>query len=463
MKNPSLTSGSIPAQVRNLALPSSIGLFFQTMYNVVDSFYAGQISTQALAALALSFPVYLLIIATGGGLSRGASALIANAIGEGDEPKQTVYVAQSVSLGVIVSLVLMLTGLAVSRSLFQLLGAEGEYLEFALSYMTPIFLGSFFFVLVNLTNAILIASGDSKTFSKVLVTGFFLNLILDPWFLYGGFGLPAMGIAGIAWATVLIQALGSCFMLGTVIKRGLLNLDCTHHLLPNWKVYREILYQAIPASFNIMSVALGFFVVTYFLKFFGEPAVAAFGVTTRIEQIGLLPTFGLYSAIMALVGQNNGARNYDRVRETMRLCNRIGLALVVTSSLLIFFFSRPLIGIFTDDPEVVEIGITYVNIMMLIQWSYVMTSTHLAFLQAIKRPIYGLFESVLRKVLLPLPLIYWLVLHLDLPVTAVWYSMAGTNVFMTIITVIYGQVILRRLADSRSEPSDGIEIGPLET
>lgn len=445
MKNKLLTTGSIAKHIRDLALPSSIGLFFQTMYNVIDSFFAGQISTTALAALGLSFPVFLLIIAAGGGLSRGASALIANAIGSKEVEKQRRYIAQSLSLGVVVSVVLMCIGLLIAKPLFQLLGATGEYLAIALQYMTPIFLGSIFFIITNLSNAILIASGDSKTFSKVLVVGFFLNLILDPWFLYGGFGLPAMGIAGIAWATVLIQVASSIYMFSTVMRRGLLNLRPWRCLLPDLKVYREIATQALPASFNIMSVALGFFVITYFLKFYGEPTVAAFGVTTRIEQIGLLPTFGLYAAIMALVGQNNGARNFDRVRTTMRICNRVGLALVLTTSFLIYVCADPLMRIFTSDPEVIKIGIGYTHIMMLIQWSYVMTSTHLAMLQAIKRPMYGFYESILRKVLLPLPLLYAFVLMYDFEVEWVWYGVAAANVFMTVITVVYGQSVLKRI------------------
>ena len=445
MSTRQLTTGSIPAHVRSIALPSSIGLFFQTMYNVVDSFYAGQLSTTALAALGLSFPVFLLIIATSGGLSRGASALIANAIGEGDEVSKHRFVRQSLSLGILLSLGLAVVGFLAAPALFGLLGATGEYLTLALRYMNPIFAGSVFFIVSSVSNAILVASGDSKTFSKVLVIGFFLNLILDPWLLYGGYGLPAMGIAGIAWATVIIQMFSSAFMLMTVLRRGLLNLQPMNALLPHLASYREIGRQAIPASFSILSVAVGFFVITYFLKGYGKPTVAAFGVTTRIEQIGLLPTFGLYSAIMALVGQNNGAKIFSRVRESMRVCNIAGLLLVVTTSSLIFLFATQLMRVFTDDPEVIEIGVRYVHIMALIQWSYVMTSTHLAFLQAMKRPRYGFFESILRKVLLPVPFMWLFVKQYHYSVDAVWFSVAGANVFMTVITVAYGQSQLMKL------------------
>ena len=415
------------------------------MYNVVDSFYAGKISTQALAALGLSFLVFLLIIATGGGLSRGASALIANAIGSGESDQQRRYVAQSISLGLIIAVVITIVGILMSRPLFGLLGASGDYMTSAMDYMIPIFIGSVFIILSSLSNAILIAAGDSKTYSNVLIIGFFFNLVLDPWFLYGGFGLPAMGIAGIAWATVVIQMVSCLFMVSTVLRRGLLDLNPWQCLLPDMKIYREIAEQALPASFNIMSVAIGFFVTTYFLKIYGEQGVAAFGVTTRIEQIGLLPTMGLSAAIMALVGQNNGAKDFGRVRETMRVCNVVGLALNITTSVLIFVLARSLMRIFTTEAEVIDIGVNCLRIIMLVQWSYVMTSTHLAMLQAIKRPRYGFFESVLRKVLLPLPFFWLFIWIYNYEIEVVWTIIAGTNVFMTVITIVYAQWVLKNI------------------
>ncbi len=446
-----LTRGSIPLHVRDIALPASIGLFFQTMYNVVDSFYAGQLSTVALAALGLSFPVFLLIIATGGGLSRGASALIANAIGAGETEKQKRFVAQSYSLGIVLSLALTITGFLVSTPIFRLMGAEGEYLAAAQAYMTPIFCGSILFIASSLSNAILIASGDSKTYGIVLVCGFLGNLVLDPWFMYGGFGLPAMGIAGIGWATVVLIFLGSSWMVFTVIRRGLLCFHPWQNLLPDWRVYVEILKQALPASFNIMSIALGFFVTIFFLKYFGEQAVASYGVTTRIEQISLLTTIGLNSAIMALVGQNNGAGRIDRVQETMRWCNGIGLAINLTISSLIFIFAEPLVRIFSSDPEVVSIGVFCLRVFMPIGWSYVMTSTHLAMLQAVKRPAYGFFESVIRKIILPLPCLWVCIYVYQLGIEWVWYCSAVTNVLMTSITIVYAQTVLKRLV-AKSDP-----------
>ncbi len=445
MAAPSLTTGSLSGHIRRIALPMSIGFFFNTMYNVVDSFYAGRISTEALAAMALSFPVFFIIIAISGGLSRGASALIANAIGAKNKEEETTLSGQVFSLGVLSAIVVSIVGLSSAESLFRVLGASGDYLELAMGYTSPLFIGAIFFLLNSMSNAILLAHGDSKTYSRTLIIGFFLNLILDPWFLYGGFGLPAMGIKGIAWATVLIQALGAVYLLSVVVRRCHVTSRCADHLVPKLKIYGQILRQGIPTSFNLMSIALGFFVITYFLKFYGEAAVAAFGVGTRIEQIALLPAIGLSAAIVSIVGQNNGAGETDRVRECVRLCFKYGLYMIVTASVLLFTFATPLVALFTNDPQVIEVGTKYVRIVTFIQWTYVSGFVYIGFLQALKRPMYGFVESFTRKVILPI-IVFSLVVHVfELSLEGFWVAMCAINVFMAIITISYGQSVLRKL------------------
>ena len=426
----------------------SIGFFFNTMYNVVDSFYAGRVSTSALAALALSFPVFFIIIAISGGISRGSSALMANAIGAKDEEKERQLSSQVFSLGLICALALTVIGLNAAPPLFRILGAEGNYYDLAMAYITPLFIGAVFFLLSSMSNAILLAHGDSKTFGTVLVAGFLLNLILDPWFLYGGFGLPAMGVAGIAWATVLIQAMGGFYLFSVVLRRGYVDIGVAFRRLPKPRIYGEILRQGVPTSFNMMSIALGFFVTTYYLKFYGEVSVAAFGVGTRIEQMALLPAIGLGTAIVSIVGQNNGAGKMDRVSECMKLCVKYGLLLILFASVLIFAFATPLVRVFTSDEAVIKAGANYTRIMALIQWAYVMGFIHIGFLQAIKRPMYGFVEAVLRKVVLPVAVFYFAVKILETSLNGFWISLVAINVIMTIVTVVYAQIVLKRMTRS---------------
>ena len=446
MSTKDLTAGSIPIHVRDLALPASIGLFFQTMYNVVDTFYAGRVSETALAAVGLSFPVFLLVIAASSGLSRGSAGLISNAIGAKLDDDRRRYTLQSLSLALCLAVVLTIVGLQIASPIFQSLGAEGDYLDLANAYIVPIFLGSVFFIIGGVCNAILTSSGDTKTYGCVLIAGFFLNLIFDPWFMYGGYGVPAMGVAGIAWATILIHCLGAIYLLSTVIRRGLLEFSSARDFVPHLKTWWEIAVQALPATFNIMSIAIGFFSINWFLKRYGVEAVAAYAATTRIEQIALMPTFGLYAAIMAMVGQNNGAGKIPRIWETMRFCVRYGVIVNVTMSILMFLFAPQLMDIFTDDPDVILYGTICLRVFAPIHWSYILTSTHIAMLQALKRPAYGFFESITRKIILPLPILWWLVVYLGKDIEWIWYCNAAVQILMTAVTVIYARRTLGGLS-----------------
>ena len=313
-QNP-LTTEPIPKLVRRIAIPACIGYFFNTMYNVVDTYFAGLISTQALASLSLSLPVYFIIIATGTGVSTGATALIANAMGAGKREGAKLYAAQAISFGILTALALTVFGLLVSPFLFRVLGATGEYLSMVLDYMNTLFLGTVFFMVLYMLNAILNGQGETKPFRNFLIVGFFLNIGLDPWFMYGGLGVPAMGVVGIALATLVAQMVGCVYLAYKVLQRGLLSKQDLANALPRLEPFKEIARQGLPASVNMLTVAMGIFVITYFVSRFGKEAVAAYGSAMRIEQIALVPTIGLNVATLTLVAQNNGARLFHRIRE----------------------------------------------------------------------------------------------------------------------------------------------------
>ncbi|MEP3480451.1 MAG: MATE family efflux transporter [Fuerstiella sp.] len=446
-----LTVGSISRHVWSLTLPASIGLFFQTMYNVIDTYYAGQVSETALAAVGLSFPVFLLVIGLSSGLSRGAAGLVSNAIGAKAIDDQRRYISQTLSLGIALSAILTGVGLLIANPIFRSLGAEGEFLELAEAYIFPIFCGTLFFIVSGVSNAILTSSGDTKTFGGVLVVGFFLNLIFDPWFMHGGFGLPAMGVAGIAWSTVLIQLFGSIYLFLVVVRRGLFEFKSLASFQPDLKTWREISGQALPATFNIASIAIGFFAINWFLERYGVAAIAAYTATTRIEQIALMPTFGLYAAIMALVGQNNGAGNIARIRETMRYCIMTGVAVNFVMAGLMFWFSPELMDLFTDDPEVIDLGVRCLNVIAPIHWSYILTAAFIAMLQALKRPSYGFFESITRKIILPLPILWLLVVRWDKSIDWIWYCNASIQIVMTAVTAYYAWRVLNGLISKEQE------------
>jgi putative MATE family efflux protein len=322
-----LTTDPIPGLIRALAIPASVGMIFNTMYNVVDTYFGQFLSTDGLAALSLSFPFFFVIIAAGSGIATGATALISNALGEGDEQRAVHLQTQAISFGVLASIVLTAVGLLIAPAAYRFMGATEAVLELALQYIRVILYGTVFFLLNQIINAGLTSRGETRTLRNVLFIGMVLNIGLDPLFLFGyaPLGIPRMGAAGIALATVVIQAISVMYMAIRARAFEAFTGATLRSFRPVGKTFREIAVQGIPASLNMMTVALGMFIINFFIARAGSTeGLAAYGVGLRIEQIALLPSMGLTTAILSLTGNNFGAGHMERVRETFRVSLKYG-------------------------------------------------------------------------------------------------------------------------------------------
>lgn len=439
-----ITEDPIPQIIRRIAIPASVGFFFNTMYNFVDTYFGGQISTDALAALSLSFPVFFIILSAGSGIGQGTTALISNALGEGDQEKAGVYLTQALVFALICGLVITAGGFLLAPHLFGLLGATGNYLDISLQYMNWIVAGTVFFILQMTLNSVLNAKGETKVFRNALIGGFILNCLLDPWFLYGGAGLPAMGIAGIAIATVVVQMVGCIYIFAHVRKLDLWKSVTASSFRPNASVQREIIGQALPASLNMLTVALGIFVITWFVSRFSKEGVAAYGIATRIEQMILLPTIGLNFAVLTLVGQNNGAKRMDRVKTAWLTTQRYGIFLMVIGGLILYFAREPLMRLFTTDVQVIQLGVDYLGLATITLCAYVILFQTVFMLQGLKRPMFGLWIGLYRQVLAPAIVFNALAFALGWGLWGIWWGIFFVTWSAALITLWVGLRTLRK-------------------
>jgi putative MATE family efflux protein len=423
-----LTTAPIPRLVLHMAVPASVGYFFQTMFNVVDTAFAGMVpgmSTRALAALAASFPVFFLVIALGGGLSTGATALLATALGQGDRATARRLALQGLGLGLAASLALSLLGPLMAPFLFRALGAEGPYLDACLAYMNPILRSAPLFIIPFMENAALVARGDTRSFRNILIVGSVLNVGLDPWFIFGGLGLPPLGLPGIAWATVLTQALGCLYLGRRLLGSGLVDAPAAREFLPCLRTWGQIAHQGLPAAVNMLTVGLGIFVITRYFSLFGPEATAAYGIATRIEQIALMPTIGLGAAVLTLTAQNRGAGKPGRVRETLRCALRCGAAVTLPAGLGVFLLAGPLMRLFTSDPAVVDVGAGYLRIAAFVLFAYVLLYQCVSAMQGLQRPLFAVWLGLARQVVLPVLLFEFFTRVLGLGLSAIWWGIAG--------------------------------------
>ena len=432
-----LTSAPIPQLVRRLAIPAGTGFFFNTMFNVVDTWYGGQLSTSALAAMSLSFPVFFLILAIGSGVSTGATTLIGNALGRKNHDEARLYLSQSLSFALLHALFLTAAGLALAPQIFILMGARGEYLAHALSYMNVIFAGSTFFLLNYVMNAILNSHGNTLPYRNFLIGGFLLNLVLDPWFMYGWAGFPALGLAGIALATIFVQCLGVFYLFSQLSKTGSMPSLHLVDLKPRWRYFRELFKQGFPATMNMMTVSLGIFIITWFVGRFGEQAVAAYGIGTRIEQIALLPVMGLNISTLALTAQNFGAERIDRIRETVRVSLRYGVLLAITGTAAAVLYSRELLGFFTADRAVIDAGVGFLTIEAYVLPAYVLLYISVSAMQGIKMPMFGLIIGLYRQIAGPAFVFHLFTAVMGMGLVGIWWGIFGITWSAALVVVIY--------------------------
>lgn len=446
-----LVNRPIPECIRRIAVPASVGFFFHTMFNVVDTWFAGQIGTTAQAALSLAFPVFFIVIAVGSGVQVGTTALIGNALGARKRGEARQAARQAVLFCLALTVVLTAIGHTGAEPLFRLLGADGDYLGASLAYMLPIFSGTAFFMLIYVFNGILQAVGDTTRFRNVLMVGAVANVGLDPWFIYGGFGLPAMGIAGIAYATLVVQAAGALYMGVKAYQTGLLDTDAPGDWRPRTAPLAEMTRQSIPAGFNSMTIGLGIFIITYFVSNFGRSAVAAYGVATRVEQILLMPSIGLNIATLTLSAQNYGAERLDRVREALDKALLYGAVIMGAGTLVLALGGAPLMRLFSDDPAVVAEGATFLRIAAFLLYAYVLLFVHVAMMQGLKRPMFALWMGLYRQIAAPVALFWLTTVYFDFGVTAIWWCIFAINWSGGIYSFIYARRVLARLTAAQED------------
>ncbi len=406
-KNLRPTVDPIPGLIRKIAVPAGTGMLFQTLFNVVDTFYAGLISTEALAALAVSFPVYFVVIALVVGIGHGASALIANALGEGEPRRACRLWGQALLLAMITGALVGLYGLFFTDPLFRLIGAEGESLELARRYLVPILLFAFLFLLNAACNGMLTAQGDARSFRNALIAGALLNVVLNPLFMFGIGPLPGFGVLGIAISTVLIQGLQLVYLWRRCRRSELGRHFTLASLKPDVEAMIWLLRQAVPVTGQMLTTGIGLFAITFFMGRHGEAAIAAYGIALRIEQIAMLPMVGLGTATLTLVGQNHGAREVDRVDAVARISLGYGVVLMALGAVLVWLFRAPVMSLFTGDPDVVGLGAAYLAVAVLNLPAYALLMIGSSTLQGMKRPIFPLIIGLFRHVLGPM-VVLWL-------------------------------------------------------
>ena len=419
-----LLNDKIPKLVRKLAIPASVGTLFQTLYNIVDTFFAGKISPEALSALSKSFPIYFVIVATSIGVTIAGTSLIGNSIGENNKNKVLYFFSNVIYFGIFISILLTFFGLFFSERVFLLMGSSNEVTSLGLEYTNIIFSGTVLFILVVSLNSLLHAEGDTNTYRNALILSFFLNIILNPILIFGFMFIPAFGVKGIGIATIISQIISFLIILFKVLQNQRIRDMSSEYLSIKLTYLKDIFFQSMPISLAICGYSIASAIIFTYVGMSGEAAAAGYGAATRIEQVVLLPVLGINTAIISIIAQNYGAGNYERIKESYYTAIKYALFIMILSGILIFITSGIIPTFFSDNLEVNHFGKKYLQISAFVLPAYPIFFLSNGFFMALKKSENALVTNFFRNILLPVITFY-----------VATYFMADFNTFFWIWVV----------------------------
>ena len=442
-----LLKDEVSLLVRKLAVPASVGTLFQTLYTIVDTFYAGKISPEALSALSKSFPIYFLIIATSIGVTVAGTSLIGSSIGEKNEKNVLSYFGNVIIYSVIISVVVSILGFAFGEKIFLLMNSSQEVTILGLEYINVIFLGTILFILVVALNSFLHAEGDTKTYRNVLIFSFFLNIILNPIFIFGFLFIPPLGITGIGIATLIAQFVSLLVILIKILNNQRIKQITLDHFKAKFFFLKNIFFQSMPITIAILGYSIAATIVFTYVGLFGEYAVAGYGSATRIEQVVLLPILGINTAIISIIAQNIGAKYYDRVEQSYFTSIKYGLFIMLIAGVVIFISADIVPKFFSSNPEVIMHGSMYLKISAFILPAYPIFFLSNGFFMALKKSEKAMVNNIARNVIVPV-LSFYIAKYLNADFKTFFYIWAIFQWLISLILLFYVKYYIKKKLDN---------------
>ncbi|TMM41925.1 MATE family efflux transporter [Colwellia ponticola] len=405
-KQINLLEDPVPNTLKRMTIPMIYGMVLLMTFNLVDTFFVGLLGTQPLAAISFTFPVTFTVLSLTIGLGIGTSAVIAKFLGKKDTKSAKNAATAALYLAAIIVACLSIIGYFITDPLFTLLGAQPSLLPLIHEYMDIWYIGSVCLIGPMIGNAVLRASGDTKTPSIIMGSAGLINAIFDPILIFGLGPIPAMGVQGAAIATLISWVFG----LGLVFYVLTIKHDLIHTaMLPIKELTsacRDILKIGLPAAGANMLTPIAAAIMTAIVATYGESAVAAFGVGSKLESIACLIVLALSMTLPPFISQNFGAGQLHRAEDAYKVAIKFILAWQIVIYLFLALCAPWIASIFTQDEAVAELIKLFIWILPLgygLQGIVILTNSSL---NALHKPMIALALSVIRLFVFYLPLAY---------------------------------------------------------
>lgn len=423
---------SIPKLLFQVSFPIVVSMFIQSMYNLVDSYYIGKINEEAFTAISIAFPIQNIMIGIAVGTGVGMNSLISRYLGEKNYEKSNRTAETGLSLAIIYGIILLILSRFLPRPFLSAQTTDENIIAYGIEYLEIVMgfsMGVFIQIFLERT---LQSTGRSVFTMLTQLIGAVLNIILDPIFIFGYFGLPAMGVKGAAIATVMGQIIGAlfgCFFEykfneEITIKKPVLDLD----------IVKGIYVVGVPSMITITIQSFTIYVLNKMLSAISTSAIAALGAYFKVQSFVFMPIFGVNNGLVPIVAYNYGAKNKDRIIKVIKLAFITVTFMMIFVSAIIMIFPREILGIFSAGDKMLEIGIPMLRICAL---SYIFAGISIvgtAVFQAFGNGILTLFDSILRQIIVLLPVAYIAVKFFT--VNEIWWGYVIAE-FASTLFVIY--------------------------
>ena len=429
---------SITRLLIRFSLPATTGMLVMATYNIVDTIFVGMLGSKAIAALSIAFPFQMLLGALGVGTGVGAASLISRSLGSGHKDVATKAVGQVISLSVLYGVVIALVGFYFLEPLLVIFGATPDIIALTGEYVIVITSGSVMFFLIMSLNNVVRGAGNPKLSMYVMIISAITNIILDPIFIFQ----LGMGVRGAAVATVIAKIVGVVIMLRYFTSgKGVLtiNFSC---LRPCLETIRKIYVIGFPAMIMQLSTNLSLVIANNILALYGHLAIASLGLIFRLFMFALMPVIGISQGLLPIIGFNFGAGKMHRIREALLKGVALSTGIVILFGTVYFIWPSLFLNIFTRETELITLGSRALRIMVIMFPVIGAQIVFATYFQATGKGMPSLLLSILREVILFIPLLLFFSSFLGLD--GIWISRPVSDLLAFMVTFILIKRELKR-------------------
>ena len=418
-----------------MSLPMMASMLVQALYNVVDSIFVSRINENALTAVSLAFPIQSVMIAMGGGMGVGVNALLSRSLGEKDFKSVNKAAMNGIFLSLVSYLIFVLVGIFAIRPFYASQTADAEIIGYGVDYLTVVCCMSVGMYFQFIFERLLQSTGRTVGTMITQTTGAVINIILDPIMIFGLFGMPAMGVKGAALATVTGQIVAAFFAFFMNLRT---NKEVTLSLRgfrPDTEVIGKIYSVGLPSIIMQSIGSVMVYGLNKILIAFSSTATAVFGVYFKLQSFVFMPVFGLNNGMVPIIAYNYGARKRDRMIKTIKYAAIYALAIMVAGTVVFWTFTDKLLLLFAASDHMMSMGIPALRIISIhfpiASFCIIIGSVF----QALGRAVYSMINSIMRQVVVLLPVAY--LLSLTGEVNNVWWSFPIAELMSLIVTILF--------------------------